>query len=289
MTLLLTEGGQVAGAVEASGSVARTNAVGIVRDGKVQMLCGTAQIEIDTGDAAKTDGQLVRIASTAKGAVSLSNLSGGVSGTLDVTARTLGSKALTENVLIFRDGASISLSDLTSAEIPSSQIVYARTNWAGKVDLIVLNNTKSSTVIYGRVFWEVTRIPASEDDPDAEDTYEEKLGVRYGNGTDDKVGPFSMKYNVQTGDYVAVTVNRGKTGFSSLIKLTALKNVSNSAWSGRTAVTVSGRTYTVPSDVLCYNADSQLWVDLSTAHAYANTCTLYVEDGVVRAIEVKSK
>ena len=42
MTLLLTEDGQVAGAVEASGTTARSNAVGIVRGGKVQLLCGTA-------------------------------------------------------------------------------------------------------------------------------------------------------------------------------------------------------------------------------------------------------
>ena len=43
MTLLLTEDGQVAGAVEASGNTARGNAVGIVRDGTVQFLCGTAK------------------------------------------------------------------------------------------------------------------------------------------------------------------------------------------------------------------------------------------------------
>lgn len=35
MTLLLTEDGRVAGAVEATGSSARGNAVGIVRDGTV--------------------------------------------------------------------------------------------------------------------------------------------------------------------------------------------------------------------------------------------------------------
>jgi hypothetical protein len=47
MTVLLTEGGQVAGAVSASGTEARGNAVGIVSDsGAVQMLCGTATIQI---------------------------------------------------------------------------------------------------------------------------------------------------------------------------------------------------------------------------------------------------
>lgn len=100
------------------------------------------------------------------------------------------------------------------------------------------------------------------------------------------VGPFNMKYNVQTGDYVAVTLNRNSTGFSSLTKLTELKNVANSAWSGRTAVTVGGRTYTVPADVLCYNRQTKSWVGLSEAHAYASQSSLYVRDGIVRVIEV---
>lgn len=287
MTLLLTEGGQVAGAVEASASVARTNAVGIVRDGKVQMICGTAQIEIDTGDAAKTDGQLVRIASTSKGAVALSNLSGGTSGKLDVPARKLGSKDLTENVMIFRDGESLTLNELTTAEIPSNQIIYARTNWAGKVDLIVLNGSRGSSVIYGRVFWESDTIK----DPDTGEVtgYDERLGVEYGNGAGDRTKTFKMKYNVQGGDYVTATINRGGTGFSNLVKLTELKNVPNSSWSGKTSVTAGGRSYTVPEDVLCYNRDSKLWVTLDQAHAYADTCNLYVENGIVRVIEVKSK
>ena len=65
MTVLLTEGGQVAGAVAATGTDARGNAVGIVSDsGAVQMLCGTATIQISGGDAGGLKGQLVRISST---------------------------------------------------------------------------------------------------------------------------------------------------------------------------------------------------------------------------------
>ena len=284
MTLLLTEGGQVAGAVAATGSTARSNAVGVVRDGTVQMLCGTAQIEIQSADAAKYEGQLVRISSNKQGNVTLSNLSGGISGKLDVSAKKLGGKALADNVMIFRGGESLSLSDLTNGEIPSGQIIYARTNWADKVDLIVLSGTRDSTVIFGRVFWESERIKDPE--TGAVTGYIESLGVEYGNGSKDRVGPFKMKYNVQTGDYVAVTLNRNNTGFSSLVKLTELKNVPNSAWSGQTAVTVGGRTYTVPADVLCYNRQTKSWVSLSEAHAYASQSSLYIQDGIVRAIEV---
>lgn len=284
MTLLLTEGGQIAGAVEATGSAARSNAVGVVRNGTVQMLCGTAQIEIQSGDAAKFEGQLVRISSSRQGDVTLSSLSGGISGKLDVSAKKLGSKELAQNVMIFRDGESLSLSDLTSSEIPSGQIVYARTNWAGKVDLIVLSGARDSTVIYGRVFWESERVK----DPETGEVtdYIESLGVEYGNGEKDRVGPFKMSYSVQTGDFVAAKLNRGGTGFSSLVKLTELKNVSNNAWSGQTAVTVGGRTYTVPAGVLCYNRQTKSWVSLSEAHAYASQSSLYADGGIIRVIAV---
>lgn len=280
MTLLLTEGGQIAGAVEATGSTARSNAVGIVRGGTVQMLCGTAQIEIQSADAAKYEGQLVRISSGKKGTVTLSNLSGGVSGKLDVSAKKLGSKVLADSVMIFRDGESLSLSDLTSGEIPSNQIVYARTNWADKVDLIVLNSTPGGTVYYGRAI-----VREEERSGVHGSTYTVRLmKIQYADG---KESPeYQTGYNIETGEFVGATVDAKREVFSKVVRLTELKNVSNSAWSGQTAVTVGSRTYTVPSSVLCYNRQTKSWVSLSEAHAYASQSSLYVENGVVRAIEV---
>jgi hypothetical protein len=328
MTLLLTEGGQVAGAVETGTNAAQTNAVGIVRDGKVQMLCGSAQIEIDPGDVSVTDGQLVRITSASKGAVTLYVLKGGSAGSLNVTAKTLGGRALAENVLIFRDGEAVSIGDLTSADIPSSQIVYARVNWADKIDLIVLQGEKDSDVIYGRVVvtyqdgewvWNddagpnaskienengyyTSEMPggseewvwnenAGENETKVEGGNGYTIQIRYeavvyGNGTDNSVGPFKGRHDVQSGDYVMVTLNQKRTNFTSMEKLTALKDVPNSAWTGQTAVTVGGQSYAVPSSVLCYNRQSRDWVTLNEAHAYANTSTLYVYDGTVRIIEV---
>ena len=285
MILLLTEGGQVAGAVEPGTNGARGNAVGIVQGGKVRMLCGTAPLETEAEAAGQFEGPLVRISSSTQGKVNLSTLSGGISGKLDVTGKKLGSKKLAENVMIFRDGESLTLNQLTSAEIDSNQILYARVNWADKVDLIVLKGLNSSNVIYGRVFWKTTKLGTDEET--GEPIYEDALGVEFGNGESDRVGPFDMKYNVQTGDFVWATVNRSNSGFSNLVKLTELKNVSNSAWSGKTSVTVGGRSYTVPGNVLCYNRDSKMWVSLDEAHAYANQANLYVKDGIVRVIEVR--
>ena len=73
---------------------------------------------------------------------------------------------------------------------------------------------------------------------------------------------------------------------TALVELTRLKDVSNSAWRGEGAVTVAGRTYTVSSDVVCYNKTTKTWMDLDAAHAYAKEADLYVHNGVVRVIEV---
>ena len=77
------------------------------------------------------------------------------------------------------------------------------------------------------------------------------------------------------------------TTFTSLTELTQLKNVAESAWIGKAAVTFGGRTYTVSETVLCYNRDSGDWVTLDAALAYADTANLYVSGGVVRVVEVK--
>ena len=273
--------------MEPSSTNARGNALGVVDEsGTVQMLCGTTAIQLSATAEESVRGQVVRIAGTDKGQVRLTAQTGSVSGDLDVNSRTLGRKPLADSVLIFDKGALTSLSQLTSSVIKESRIKYARTNWAGEVDLIVLD--LGTGEIYGRVFWESDRIPVYDDDgnPTGDVEYDERLGIEYGSGSSDRVGPFRMKYNVRSGDYAAVKINRGGNGFSMLVKLTKLKDVSNSAWLGRSAVTFGGKTYDIPADVLCYNLDTQDWVTLDQALAYSDSANLYVKDGVVRVVEV---
>ena len=301
MTLLLTEDGQVAGAVEASGTNARGNAVGIVRDGTVQFLCGTAKLEVKSSQAAELEGQIVRISSNKNG-VTLSRLSGGTGGDLDVDAKKLGGKALAESVMIFENGKETTLDQLTSGVIPSNEILYARTNWAGKVDLIVLGSTSGDTVYYGRAVvqknshWVPDKGHEDESPNDGQNGHYENdpttVEIVYGNGGN-TTGAIKTGYAVNTGDYVAATIGTRKTTtgtekyFSSITKLTELRSVPNSAWSGSTAVTVGGQTYRVSADVPCYNRDTGTWMTLSEAHAYASAANLYVKDGAVRVIEVK--
>ena len=76
--------------------------------------------------------------------------------------------------------------------------------------------------------------------------------------------------------------------FTSFATMSKLSNVSSGAWICKTAVNFGSRTYEVPSDVQCYNADTGKWMeDLDAAKNYGGTMNLYVYDGVVRIVEVK--
>ena len=285
MTLLLTADGQVAGAMESNGSAARSNAIAVVDgSGKIQMICGGSLISIN-GSGAGHENSVVNISGTkpskdGKESLSLRTVSDKSSGDLNVKDKMLGNKKLTDNVLIFDGSRQVALGQLPQSGINSARIAYARTNWAGEVDLVVIKNELD--IQFGRVFWDITKIPGEDGE---EPTWKGSLGVDYGTG---KTETYNMKYNVVTGDFVAFRINWGKTGFSLMEKLGKLSNVSSDAWIGKTAVTFSNRTYEVPSDVLCYNADNGKWIDLDTALAYSDTTDLYVYDGVVRIVEVKA-
>lgn len=290
MTILLTSDGTVAGAVENDYS-ARGNAIGIVSGGKVQLLCGSTTIDLSlTGMTvdSKLDGKLVSISSSSKTSVGLYAKTGGVSGDLNVREGTLGSKKLASGVLIFDDGVLKNLSDLTETTVPQSRISYARTNGSGEVDLIALSGTTGEK--YGRVT--VTSEPVADDNgkkPGDEGyipNYETKIGVDTGTGKPDKM--LNSGYAVRSGDFVAFKYNSNESGFSQMLTLDKLGEVSASAWIGKTAVNYGGRTYTVPSDVLCWNRDGGSWLDggAEAAISYGGTMNLYVKDGIVRAIEI---
>ena len=289
MTILLTSDGAVAGAVENDYS-ARGNAIGIVSGSKVQLLCGSTTIDLSlTGMTvdSKLDGKLVSISSSSKTSVGLYAKTGGVSGDLNVREGTLGSKQLASGVMLFDDGVLKNLSDLTDVSVPQSRISYARTNANGEIDLIALSSTSGE--LYGRVSVYTETTPEVKDESGnvtvpAETTTKISVDV---NGT--TYGPYTSGYGVRSGDFVAFKENSGKTGFSQMLTLDKIGEVSASAWIGTTAVNYGGRTYTVPSDVLCWNRDGGSWLDggVEAAIAYGGTMSLYVRDGVVRVIEVR--
>lgn len=293
MTLLLTEDNQVAGAVAARGDVAPNNMVGIAKiDGTsatVELLCGiSVSGQVDRNNADQLDGQLVRVSSSSKGMLNISRLSGGATGDLDVAARTMGSGTkLAGNVMVFKvgvDGAqAISLSQLTKGIIPAGEIGYARKNWKGEVDLIVIGSSVGSVFYYGRALFE-----EKDDTPPTSifDVKNNRITVEAGSA---KYGPYDTGYTVTPGSYIGISVSgRGNNvHITALVKLIEVKDVPNAAWSGKGSVTVGGRTYLISEDILCYNKDTKSWVTLSEAHAYSDKCNLYIHNGQVRVIEVK--
>ena len=288
MTLLLTSDGTVAGAVENDYS-ARGNAIGIVdSDGNVKLLCGSTTIDLVL-DGIKPDmtnlkGKLVSISSSSKTSVGLYAKTGGVSGDLNVREGTLGSKKLASGVLIFDDGVLKNLSDLTETTVPQSRISYARTNANGEIDLIALSSTSGEK--YGRA--QIYSKPEQEDDLNGGTTEVQVTYLTVTSATGDVVKDVRCAYSVRSGDFVAVKL-RDDGRLQTLSVLDKLGEVSASAWIGTTAVNYGGRTYTVPSDVLCWNRDGGSWLDggAEAALAYGGTMNLYVRDGVVRVIEVR--
>jgi hypothetical protein len=105
MTLLLTADGQVAGAVEPSGSSGRGNALAVVdKDGKVRMLCGNTELELHVTAAEEYRGHVVQIFSSRKDEVQFAVKKGGVSADLDVTTGKLGKADLAQNAVILAAG-----------------------------------------------------------------------------------------------------------------------------------------------------------------------------------------
>ena len=291
ITLLLTEDNQVAGAVEATGTTASGNAIGIAEvssgSATVNLLCGIqvkGSVKLSASDVERLNGQLVRVSSSKKDGLSLTRLTGGVSGDLDVENGKLGSRELAENVIIFQNDGSgltaISLSQITEAKVPSSQITYAGTDWADRVKVIVLNSVTGSGYIFGRAHY------TANYDEEGNRVGNAQLSVEYGEGK--TTATFETGYVVRNGDIVGITiVTAGNTQrIGSLIYPDELRNVPNAAWSGKGAVTVNGRTYTVPASLPCYNRETREWVTLTEARAYADSATLYVHQGVVRFLEV---
>lgn len=284
ITLLLTEDNQVAGAVKA-GTVSG-DVLGVVKSNsggsaEVELLCG---LTVRGGADAITasPGDLVRAVSEEKGVLRLTRQGGDAGGELNLTSRTLGNTPLAESVRVLEYGADgLKAADLSAlpALTPAGQVRYARKNWAGKVDLILLGGSARNAPVYGRAV--VTFKNESEDSP------RQTAYLQVENGKE-SVGPFVLHdERIVTGDYVAAYTNTAGTEFASVAKLTKLSGVPNTAWTGRTAVTVGGRSREVPADVICRNRDTRAWTTLDAARAYADKADLYADsDGVIRAVEV---
>ena len=276
MTLLLTADGQVAGAVGLDASGAQGNAYAYVSSGGTYLICGGSMIRLTLSGVSTSgvSGKVVRIAQNgSRGSdIFLSAQTGGASGALDVTTRTVGSWRIADNALIFKDGEQTSLAALDTTRVDPSGIVYARTNAAGEVDMIVLG-ARNTGELTGYAM-EIT-----------DSSGERVLRLMNAAGTSD----YACAFSFSTGDFVVVTLNSlGRVG--SLRVLTKAADIPTSAWLNANTVNVNGKTCTISEGTLFWNSDSRTAMrDLAAARAYGGVLNLYLDGGAVRVVEVRAR
>ncbi len=317
ITLLLTADNQVAGAV--SPDAVRNDAVGVAtvsgETATVKLLQGGLEVSgaVSAGAAGRYNNQLVRVTSGSVGRLSLSVVSGAsVSADLDVSGRTLGDRAVAENVAVYdrvENGAIVSLdyNDLALSTIPRKKISFAGYDYAGRVKYLVLNDATGDAYTYGYFSYE----PPTGGDPIYGDDSDPTKVTGY---TDIKSGTLCVKHAGENGadafsakaNYSESIRNRAPGGvaytvdgkIAAVVKLTALKDVSRATFdSDGMAVTVSGTTYPVSENVQCYNKTTKTWLasgeeGMKAARAYSDSMTLYYDrapqdGGKIRLVEVE--
>lgn len=231
-----------------------------------------AEISNDS-TAASLEGCLVRVNSSGIGKCSVSRLSGGVSGKLNVAARTLGTVPLADNVKIYDQVGSapaveVELSDVLAETVPVSGITYAGTNASGEVDLILLNDVTGDAYTYG--FYQVSAVTSGKEGSD--DYYEYKtLAVENSDGTSAYCASIQSARNGSAGG-LAVTADNQIAGLASLTKVTG---VVHSDFDGEDAVAADGVRVPLASDLQIYNEDSEQWITLAEAKGYSDSLTVY--------------
>lgn len=312
ITLLFTTDGKVAGVV--SSSAARANAVGVVSEEstseKVVIDLLGAPESIPTvsgrfiGNVDSYKGNLVSVsagAATGGGSVLyLSRLtSSSANAAFNVRTRTVGELALAENVMIYeRVGnspvAAISMSDLTVDSVPAAKVVYTRQNYAGKIDLMVLDDVTGDRYTYGIVSTEERKTlspvgSTSENAPDVT-IINTVTTVSGKNGSVSVVGNFgyirgSFAGLVASSENHSVVTDVPKS--AAQVALRAVENVSLANFNLQTNRFFSGSLeLPIAKDVQCYNAQTKTWFgnadttpeeDLAACLAYSNNLTVYYD------------
>lgn len=328
ITLLLTVDNQVAGAVSAS--TVSGNAVGMATvDGTtatVKLLQGGLTVSGDVSSAAqRLNNQLVTVASSSAGRLSLTAVSGSsVRGSLNVTARTLGDRVVAENVTVYDrvgDGAMVAVhyADLP-ATVASGKIDFAGLDSLGRVRYLVLNDVTGDAYEYGIFSYTAAKTETVQDykkDPNTGDYLEDangnlipdgpprtettgaptlcvKQGTSDGKETTSKEANFTGSIRNGTMGGIAYTA-AGRV--AATVTLESITKVSRSAFdSEEMTVTVAGEVYPISEEVQCYNKSTKSWFapgkdGMEAARAYSDELTLYydrtpAEGGKIRMIVV---
>lgn len=322
LTLLLTTENQVAGVVSAD--TVKGDAVGVASvddkgNATVKLLQGGLEVkgQVSAGAASRYDDQLVSVTNSATGRLSLTVVSGSSSkGSLDVAARKLGDREVSENVAVYDrvtggKAVEIKYGDLTAATIPQSKIAFVSYDSAGRVKYLVLDDATGDTYEYGyfsyssaqKVKVDDLSKPIYEKNPDGSNKLDEDgepiligyeqhtesvgsptLAIRQANADGEEItttgGVFLSSVRNSTPGGVAYNA---KGRVAATVSLQPLSGVTRSAFDmEEMTVTVAGVSYPISNSVQCYNKTTKTWFKpgkegAAAARSYSDDLTVYYD------------
>lgn len=289
ITLLLTENNKVAGVSD--DPTARSNAYGFVdEDGKLELFNGLKAA--DAKDLEKHRGHVVMVSSSNKTSVNVSKVGGGTGGELNVAKKTIGSADAAPDIRLYETVSGsrlrpIDWSDIQADVIKGENVAYTHKNYAGKVDILVLDDVTGEGYKYGRVF-----VYTDIEDEEGKNVTTTTVIRQYKNGVEVDLAKFTVNRGLSGGEWVGFSAKADDNQmFTSLFKLEPVKNVPAAAWrQNNEAVYINNTLYTVSKNIdnCCYDRDARMWLrNLNAAIASGGTLTIFVDDGnVVRGVEV---
>ena len=318
MTLLLTNDGKVAGVVTTA--AAKGNAVGyvesITEDGKatVQLLDSVlGKVEGKTSyrkdSATKMMGELVTVSSNKQGQLTLTRLTGGsssgVTGKLDVAARTLGGTPLADNVAVYEKVGSSKLqpvkySQITAVSVPASKILYASKDYAGRYNVLVLDDVTGDLYTYGFMSKGTMTTPSSMGEI-VNSTVIVTTSDKNGETKLELVGGVEVPRNAIGGVVASLNTLQDKNKIAGYVFLKELDGVRRSAFDMKAkTVTTTDMMLPISDNVVCYNKTTGKWFaeheeamdNLNEARAFSDNITIYYDrapedGGKVRVVVVQ--
>lgn len=287
ITLLFTADMRVAGAV--SSSAATGNAVGIVKKWnssgtEVELFTSSRGGVTVGGQIAVTDnsllGELVIVSGAPNGKVYLRPLTDNIKAAkIDTVAMTFGDIPISPAVKVLdRVGGAmpvtVAISDLP-AELSRADVLYARKDYAGRIDMLILNDVTGDCYTYGRA--EVSTVKEYDESGTAISRSVLTLHGKNGSQRFDSFPINVLRHNAYGGVVASVDGKR----VLAAVSLTRIEKVGRADFKteGEDVFLVhNGVTYPVADNVACYNAAAGEWFEsLDDARRFASVLTAYYD------------
>ena len=257
----------------------------------------SGEVSYSDSRAKEMIGQVVTVSAGAKGRISLNKVSGSdAGGAFDVAAKKIGGVPLAENVVLYERVGSgtpgeIDLDQLTVNKVAASKIVYVHKDYAGKADIVLLDDVTGDQYEYG--FLKFTAGAESGDPSDwsyskQPDTVCVKNSA-HPDGSAALVTTEKLKNSVAIGIAASLdTATDGATPKLGAYVLLHSAEVKSSAFDmDSETLATTDAVFPISRDVQCYNDATGSWFTsaneddnfdaLDAARAFSSTLTVYYD------------